>query len=190
MSCNPLYRLFIAIPLPDRQRSVLSCWSEVMQERWPFQTWVHPSDYHITVQFLGACTFRQAREVKRELKHVMTEQEPFRLAIRKLGIFGVPTRPRVLWAGLGGDLDCLQALYDTVINRVEPLGFEKEKRAYKPHITLAKKYKRNDFPQEELPSLFSCGEEDLSWTVDEMVLYQTHLYQSPMYQPLAQFDMG
>ncbi|SDX38735.1 2'-5' RNA ligase [Marininema mesophilum] len=189
MSSNPLYRLFIAIPLPDYQRLALSRWSESMQKELPFQRWVHPSDYHITLQFLGACTFKQAREVKRELKQIVAQEEPFHLHIDTIGFFGVPTHPRVLWAGLGGDVERLLTLYETVANKIEPLGFTKEKRAYKPHITLAKKYWRNDFPYDRLGELSPIHGE-LYWTVDELILYQTHQFRSPMYHPMAQFGLG
>ncbi|SFS78099.1 RNA 2',3'-cyclic phosphodiesterase [Marininema halotolerans] len=189
MSSNPLYRLFIAIPLPDHQRVTLSHWSASMQKQLPFQRWVHPSDYHITLQFLGACTFKQARKVKRELKQIVAKEDPFQLQVRDFGFFGVPTHPRILWAGLGGDLHRLQSLYHTVAEKVEPLGFTKEKRRYQPHITLAKKYGRNDFPHDRLAE-FPPLHGELSWTVDEMILYQTHLYRSPMYSPMAQFGLG
>ncbi|WP_169713702.1 RNA 2',3'-cyclic phosphodiesterase [Paludifilum halophilum] len=190
MSSAANYRLFIAIPLPMTQRGVLARWSDTMTLHWPFQSWVHPADYHITLQFLGACTFRQTREVKQAIRQVAAERDPFSLTVKGIGYFGVPTRPRILWAGVGGDRNCLQSLYEEVTRRVEPLCFHKEKRSYRPHITLAKKYKRNDFPHDRLEEIFSPDEEKLYWTVDEMILYQTHLYRSPMYQPLARFGFG
>lgn len=184
------YRLFIALPLPAKQRGVLAHLSDTMGQQWLFQHWVHPADYHITLQFLGACTFRQTREIKRALKQVIAKQTPFSLTLEEIRFFGVPTRPRILWAGVGGEKDQLQALYESVTDCISPLGFAKENRPYCPHITLAKKYKKNDFPHQELDTVFSPHERKLDWTVGEVVLYQTHLYRSPMYQPLAVFPMG
>ncbi|PTM57608.1 RNA 2',3'-cyclic phosphodiesterase [Desmospora activa] len=191
MSSRSLYRLFIAVPVPDPHRQWMAEWCRERSEQWPFKKWVHPSDYHITVQFLGECTFRQAREVKKRVRLLMTEMEPFSLSLGPIGWFGVADHPRILWAGLDGDLDRLHQLYQAVADTVSPVGFAKEKRLYRPHITIAKKYKRNDFPHEEVDTTFRPESAGLKpWTVDELILYQTHVYRSPMYQPLAIFGVG
>ncbi|PTX60283.1 2'-5' RNA ligase [Melghirimyces profundicolus] len=190
MGSNPLHRLFIALPLPGEQKELLAHWSGLLSERWPFKKWVHPSDYHITVQFLGPCTFRQRRKVKNALKELAPGLEPFRLRIDGIGHFGVKTRPRILWAGVDGELNALHHLHDVVIDAVESLGFEREKRPYRPHITLAKKYKYNDFPYESMNRVFSPDPDRCEWTVRELILYETHIYRSPMYHPLAAFRLG
>ena len=190
LGSNPLHRLFIAIPLPRVQKEWLSHWSGLLSERWSFKKWVHPSDYHITLQFLGPCTFRQGREVKKALKELVPQMEPFSLRIDGLGTFGLPHRPRILWAGVGGDRKTLHQLYSAVTDTVEPLGFQREKRSYRPHITLAKKYKYNDFPHETLEEHFRTDPAVCEWTVRELVLYETHIYRSPMYHPLATFRLG
>jgi 2'-5' RNA ligase len=191
MSSRSLYRLFIAIPVPSEHRRWIAEWCREHSQHWPFRTWVHPSDYHITIQFLGECTFRQAREVKQRVRTLVADQEPFTLSLGTMGWFGAPDHPRILWAGLDGDLGRLHQLYQSVSDTVTPVGFEKEKRIYRPHITLAKKYKRNDFPHEQVDTLFRPKSSGLKpWLVDELILYQTHRYRSPMYQPLAVFDVG
>lgn len=190
MGSNPVHRLFIAIPLPDAQKEMLARQCESWATQWSFKKWVHPSDYHLTVQFLGACTFRQARDVQQTLKKLSPHLRPFRLALDGIGQFGVPTRPRILWAGVEGDLEQLHLLYSQVIQAVEPLGFPREKRPYRPHITLAKKYRLNDFPHQSMGRQFQPYPDRSQWTVEELVLYETHIYRSPMYQPRAVFRLG
>lgn len=187
---NPVHRLFIAISLPKAQKEMLFHRSEDLAEHWSFKKWVHPSDYHLTLRFLGACTFHRAREVRQALKESSPGWQPFRLRIDGIGLFGVPTRPRILWAGVGGDLEALHRLYTDVARAVEPLGFEREKRPYRPHITLAKKYRFNDFPYQRMNGEFQPDFDQYEWMVEELVLFETHLYRSPMYQPMAVFQLG
>ncbi|GGA54245.1 RNA 2',3'-cyclic phosphodiesterase [Kroppenstedtia guangzhouensis] len=190
MGSHPVHRLFIAIPLPDAQKEMLARQCELMAKEWSFKKWVHPSDYHLTLQFLGACTFRQTREVQQNLKKLSPRLHPFHLSIEGIGQFGVPTRPRILWAGVEGNLEYLHLLYSHVIQAVESLGFPREKRPYRPHITLAKKYRFNDFPHQTMNRQFQPDFDRSQWTVEELVLYETHIYRSPMYQPRAVFRLG
>jgi len=60
------------------------------------------------------------------------------LKVRACGLGAFPSwrRPRVVWVGLSGDgLVELAASVDTALT---PLGFEPERRAFTPHLTLGR----------------------------------------------------
>ena len=63
---------------------------------------------------------------------------PFCLEIKGLGAFPNLRRVQVVWVGLSGDLDKLQALQSNVESNISPLGFPAEKRFFTPHLTLAR----------------------------------------------------
>ncbi len=62
----------------------------------------------------------------------------FVCAISGLGVFPGPTRVRVVWVGLTGDLEMLGRLQKNIETALEPLGFKPEARAFTPHLTLGR----------------------------------------------------
>src|SRR3712207_7437894 len=59
---------------------------------------------------------------------------PLTLHIKGGGSFGSPRRPRVLWAGVAGDVEALSAIQKDVEAALAPLGVAPEGRAFTPHI--------------------------------------------------------
>jgi 2'-5' RNA ligase len=62
----------------------------------------------------------------------------FELHLGKLGAFGSPRSPRVLWVEVAGNLDTLAKLQSQVEAELAPLGFPAEARRFSPHLTLAR----------------------------------------------------
>lgn len=180
-------RLFIAMPLPKSAVHVLEEWCTVGKHYWQFAKWVHPQDLHITLQFLGAVDEHVIERIVHVLKEVSREASPIELQFDGMGSFGTKEAPRVLWAGLGGAVDKLRQLNQSVTSATSPLGFESEERPYRPHITLARKYRGGEGQS------FTMISEPLppyQWTGEEIVLFRTHMNQSPMYERLHTFTLG
>jgi 2'-5' RNA ligase len=59
------------------------------------------------------------------------------MAVGGVGAFPQLRRPRVIWVGVDGG-DALLALQADVERSLEPLGFEREQRAWSPHLTLGR----------------------------------------------------
>ncbi|WNQ10183.1 RNA 2',3'-cyclic phosphodiesterase [Paenibacillus aurantius] len=174
-----LPRLFLAIPAGDESRAALREACSRLKPSAPFRKWVHPADYHITLQFLGGVPSSQIETIKEALAREPLG-EPFRLALSRLGTFGASSAPRVLWAGLQGDLPSLARLQQTVTTLMTPFGYPPEDRPFKPHITLARKAE-GPVRLEEVPLAAA------DWTVTRFVLYQTHMGRSPMYEEIGEF---
>lgn len=183
-------RLFIAIPIPNRIRPVISTWSEMLQERLRFKRWVHPADLHITIKYLGETDFKTANRVKERLRYTAKLQKPFTLSIGGLSTFGNPTSPRILWAGIHGEIDVLHQVFEQVEKEMVAIGFRPEDRPYNPHLTLARSFLGGSLNKEEIVLAAQPKEEVLKWEVRELVLYQSHLGRTPMYQPLAIFPFS
>ena len=58
--------------------------------------------------------------------------------LRGIGAFPHWRRPKVMWAGLNGDIEKLSRLRNTLNDELELLGFKAEKRPYRPHLTLGR----------------------------------------------------
>ncbi len=63
---------------------------------------------------------------------------PFQLEFSDLGVFPDAKRPRVLWIGIGGEVEKLVVLQQRLEDALTPLGFARESRRFVPHLTLAR----------------------------------------------------
>lgn len=136
-------RLFFAleIPRPVRQH-LLRVRASVAGARW--QT---DAQLHLTLLFLGAVHEGAVPDIRAALSTLT--QTRFGLHVQGLGCFGQPATPRNLWAGVAPEAP-LQSLQAELKRRLDPLGFEFEKRPFRPHITLARFKQRRGSVQELL----------------------------------------
>lgn len=130
-------RLFLAIELSDEVRAALGALREEYPELRRDLRWVAPEGMHLTLRFLGDATPTQ-REALIGALGALPDPGPVRLSCVGIGIFGNPSRLRVLWSGLTGDLESLAAVQRAVEGLCVGLGWPPEDRAFKPHVTLAR----------------------------------------------------
>lgn len=182
-------RLFIAVTLPQNLAELLKKTCENWASQLKFSKWTHSGDYHITLQFLGDTPRKDIPQLLKALKGISGKCEPFTLALEDVGTFGLPHAPRVLWAGVSGELGKLAELRQHVVSATSAVGFTAEKREYHPHITLARKYRDGQpFSIKELhlpteqggEKANGCSEKD--WTVNAFVVYATRMHAIPMYE--------
>lgn len=179
-------RLFIAVKLPTEVKQHLVKGCQMLKQKWDFSRWVYDEDYHITLQFLGDVTKEKHEQILSVLPKCLQETEPFTLKLSGLGTFGRENQPRILWAGVSGNLASLHRLQKQVVQTMEPLGFPDEKRAYRPHITLARKCRQQNFVlTTEMASFFH----HIEWKVEQIACYETKLGRQPMYEPVGLFSL-
>jgi 2'-5' RNA ligase len=108
------------------------------------------------------------------LKEAARGVSPFVLTANGLGGFPNLTRPRVLWVGLG-ESQKLNGLHQGIDERLEGLGFERDERAFNPHLTLCRLKTRE--ASLSAARLLSGVAEDLSmdFRVDSFVLFKSVL---------------
>ncbi|AIQ45280.1 hypothetical protein R70723_04750 [Paenibacillus sp. FSL R7-0273] len=185
-------RLFIAVKLPEEPAGLLGQEAAALSSRLKFAKWTYPDDYHITLQFLGDTPAAKIPELLAALEVISAGQEPFTLRLGEWGTFGAPESPRVLWAGVSGELEQLRNLQRKIVSATSPLGFKEEKRTYSPHLTLARKYRdERAFSSGLLSDLRSrteniennCSVKD--WTIDAFVVYATRMHAIPMYEMIG-----
>jgi RNA 2',3'-cyclic 3'-phosphodiesterase len=101
--------------------------------------WVPAASYHVTVTFLGWTRPEVVAAIRDEVAAGLAGVGAFDLECRGLGAFPSADRARVLWAGVdatgGGRLG---ELAERVEEAAARLGFERERRAYHAHVTLAR----------------------------------------------------
>ncbi|MEH7074707.1 RNA 2',3'-cyclic phosphodiesterase [Neobacillus drentensis] len=173
---------FFAVRIPEQTKSVMRDHMEKLKDRIPFSRWVHYQDLHITLAFLGSAPHDKLTEADKNVKKVLNDENALSLKINKLGYFGSAASPRVFWANTE-ESHYLQSIRKKVFSACEKSGFQLETRPFRPHITLARKWKGNQPFQDELLNLWDEVQPiPLSFETSEVVLYRTNLNQSPKYE--------
>jgi len=132
-------RAFVAIELPDNvKRGLGSVIDRLRQRSLAPVKWVSANGIHLTLKFLGEISPPRVEEVKRALATACLGTPPMHLEIDALGGFPDTAQPRVVWAGLSGDIEVLSRLATRVDVALAELGYARESRPFVPHLTIAR----------------------------------------------------
>ncbi len=131
-------RLFIALPLPEEIRAQLAALQDELRRLVPGVRWVHPEAMHLTLAFLGATPAGIVPQLEQAIGAAVAGRRPPRLSVRGIGAFPGLAQPRVVFAGLAGDLSSLVALQEAIVARIRPLETSYEAQRFHPHITLGR----------------------------------------------------
>ncbi len=139
MSQRDEVRAFVAIELPDNVKRGLGSVIDVLRQRSRTPAkWVSANGIHLTLKFLGEIPAPRVEEVKRALTTACLGTPPMHLEIDALGGFPDTAQPRVVWAGLSGDIEVLSRLATRVDVTLAELGYARESRPFVPHLTIAR----------------------------------------------------
>jgi RNA 2',3'-cyclic 3'-phosphodiesterase len=141
-------RTFIAIELPEKVKIALTSIQRDLKEPGQnFLKWVSSDSIHLTLKFLGNIDVDKVDSIRLAIEQTSFLQKRFMIGISEVGAFPNVERPRVIWVGINGDIGELIKLQKKLDDKLETIGFTKEKRAFSPHLTLARVAERAT-PQE------------------------------------------
>jgi 2'-5' RNA ligase len=172
-------RSFIAIPVPDEGIQALEAVVQTFDSEIGHQVrWVRSEGIHLTLKFMGNIPAGMVDRVLAALPGVTAKFSPLKVGIAGLGVFPNLRQPRVLWAGLDGDLSTLAALQLAVDDAVGELGLPKEQRAFSPHLTLGRvRREASDGQLRKIGEVVSAAKLAVSpsWTASAVDLMRTEL---------------
>ena len=126
-----MHRLFVAIEPPEAVRAtLLAAMGGVAGARWQ-----DDSQLHLTVRFIGEVDRHQANDIAAALSGL--RHPPFEIAVSGVGTFDTLGQVHTLWAGVTPH-EPLRALHKKVERALTIAGVAADRRAYAPHITLAR----------------------------------------------------
>lgn len=125
-----MVRLFAALSIPPDVAETL----KRRQSGLPGAKWRPEEALHVTLAFYGEMDERTADEVASELARATVD--PFDLELSGVGAFGEGHRTHAIWAGVAPN-ERLNVLAGRCRAAGERAGLTLEKRAYRPHVTLA-----------------------------------------------------
>jgi 2'-5' RNA ligase len=133
--------LFIGVRVSTQTANALAACAEMLQRRSRDAgidlKWVAPTNYHVTLKFLGWTRDEAVAAVADAAGEALAGVQGFKFRTARLGAFASLDKASVVWAGIE-DPAPLTDLATRIEGACEALGFAREKRAFHPHVTLAR----------------------------------------------------
>lgn len=169
-----MIRAFIAVELDRAVLGRIVAATDDLKRKLTNVRWIPQDNCHLTLKFLGDIDETQVEPVGAALERAVSPFPRFTINAKGLGVFPDATRPRVLWVGIEGKP--LASLAEKIELALAPLGFEREKRNFTPHLTIGRwrQFKHSDMNLTDV--LEKHRNDDFGPTaVDETVLFQSIL---------------
>ena len=181
--------MFVAIDLPDHVREHLGEVRARLERALPKTSYTRLPNLHITLKFLGDVDPKRVGDITESLGRIGVS--PIELTAERVECFPARGPIRIVTAAMTGTLAPLRALVDAIEQRCKFLGFEREQRAYEPHVTLARarpvlSAKMRQSADEATRDLFPGP----SFALGEFVLMDSKLSpKGSVYTPVARFPI-
>jgi 2'-5' RNA ligase len=132
-------RAFIAADLPDASKRALRGLQDRLKAGGRANVrWVDPGSIHLTLKFLGNIDVVMIQRILAVMAEAAGGVRPFPIELKGLGVFPNLSRVRVVWVGLGGEVEKLAVIQKRIEAGLVPLGFTAEARPFAPHFTLGR----------------------------------------------------
>ncbi|MCS6909467.1 MAG: RNA 2',3'-cyclic phosphodiesterase [Anaerolineales bacterium] len=133
-------RLFAALELPAPVLEQLAALAEALRAGAPKDAvrWVRPEGVHLTLKFYGEVEAKRVKDLQAVLTEAAMTAGPLTFVLAGVGAFPNLTRPRVIWAGVAGDVAALKRLQAAVEAASVRCGFAPEDKPFNPHLTLGR----------------------------------------------------
>ncbi|HEV8429450.1 MAG TPA: RNA 2',3'-cyclic phosphodiesterase [Pyrinomonadaceae bacterium] len=130
------WRMFCAVELPPEVRTQLEDHIAKLRKEIPDApaSWSRVENIHLTLKFFGNVGVDRIAEISGAITRAVKDFSSFEISVGKTGAF----RTQVLWIGVSDPSEKLSALHKRIEDECAVAGFEKEDRAYRPHLTIAR----------------------------------------------------
>jgi 2'-5' RNA ligase len=134
------WRTFCAVELPAEvreqlQQHIVSLRKQVPE---PPASWSRVENIHLTLKFFGNVELDRIPMISAAATRTTEQFSKFEIQVGNTGVFPRPSRAQVLWIGVSDPSGQLSALQKQFEAECAAAGFEKEDRAYHPHLTIAR----------------------------------------------------
>lgn len=184
-------RSFLAFELPPEIREKIGEVSTELQKLTLPIRWVKVTNIHLTMIFLGYVDEDKIDDIKEKVNLVVQRFSIFQTRLNGIGVFPNWRKPRVIWIGLGGEIERLSNLREELQTELKVLGFKPEKRPFAPHLTIGR-FKGLLDRDEELKSILDRYHDlsgDLQY-LNELVLFKSDLKpDGPVYTKMATWQL-
>ena len=131
-------RTFIAIEIDPTHKQKLTHLISTLKQSDSDVKWVNGTQMHLTLKFLGNIEETKVQEISDALTSIANSTREFTITLSNIGTFPNVKRPRVIWIGIDKGKNELKLLAGQIETELEKLGFPKETRDFKSHLTLGR----------------------------------------------------
>jgi 2'-5' RNA ligase len=169
------FRAFIAVDLPETVRVFLAELQETIKSYEVPVKWVRPQNIHLTLKFLGDTDTAQTARIVAAMTLAAKDCPGVSLTAKDIGVFPDLKRPRVVWAGVNGQLEILKNLQRTLDDHLAGLGFPKDRRTFSAHLTMGRVKGKIVSARMKAAIDGLKGSESEPFEVDRIVLFKSEL---------------
>jgi RNA 2',3'-cyclic 3'-phosphodiesterase len=168
------FRIFCAIELSAAVRSRIQQHVDRLRAAVPeFRaSWSRVENIHLTVKFFGNVEQNMIPRIAGAALRAVNEFQPFDISIAGSGAFPKPSQPRVLWIGVEDHTGKLAELQRQFENECEAEGFQKEKRPFRPHLTIAR-IRKPEGARAAAEANQTLSFKPITLTVNELVVFRS-----------------
>ena len=169
-------RLFIAVPLTDAATAAVASVVESIRAGEPEGRgvrWVRLDGLHLTLRFLGPTPEPRVPDLAAAVASVARDAEPFTITIRGAGSFPPTGRPRTIWLDIRDGVESLEGLAARLDDRLAGAGWERERRPFRAHLTLARADGVRTGPATVAALTAAAADLAIESTIDRMVLFES-----------------
>jgi RNA 2',3'-cyclic 3'-phosphodiesterase len=166
------WRVFCAVELPQEVRAQLQDHVVRLRKQIPdvAASWSRVENIHLTLKFFGNVAVDRIEAISGALDRAVKDFAPFEIGVGKTGSF----RSQVLWIGVSDPSGKLTALQKQIEEECAAKGFEKEDRAYRPHLTIAR-IRGHEGAKRLANAHLQMRFENIAVAVNEVVVFRSEL---------------
>ena len=169
-------RLFVAVPISEPARAAVAEVVERIRTGEPEGRgvrWVRLDGLHLTLRFLGPTPESRVTDVAAAVAATAVGVVPFAIRIAGADAFPPVGRPRTLWLDLDRGVEDLAALATRLDDALATAGWERERRPFRAHLTLARADGVRAGPATVAALRVAAAELAIESRIDRIVLFES-----------------
>lgn len=167
-----MIRIFIAL---DLEKSFLTEIENLRELYYPedrITKWESKEKMHMTLKFLGDTEEEKIPQIIEVIEDVSLKYNEIDLTFNGFGLFKKDNQPRILYASFN-DNNYLTQMVDELNSKLLCIGFAKDNRKFKPHLTLLRIKGKENF--DNINKLNILKPDKIEAKLNKIVLYKSEL---------------
>jgi 2'-5' RNA ligase len=168
--------MFCAVELPEEVRARLQQHIATLRKEIPDAAarWSRVENIHLTLKFFGNVAVDRIPAISAAAERAVSGAAPFKIEIGNTGVFPRPSRPQVLWIGVSDPSGKLSVLQHHIETECATIGFSKEARDYRPHLTIAR-LRKPESARRLADAHMQMTFEPIAVKLNEVILFRSEL---------------
>ena len=130
-----MFRGFIAVDVDDLP--LINNFMGELRESGAQLKLVEKENLHLTLKFLGDTREDDIDKIEEIMRESLVGVKPFKILLKDVGFFPGRNYIKIVWIGVENG-EKLVKIAESLNEKLEKLGFKREKKGFVPHLTIAR----------------------------------------------------